>query len=112
MSVEQPVTTGCTSFQLRVLLQYRRVIEIGKWAAIAGWNIQMPDKYLVEDSVNPGGLSTAICANTRGLNGDRAWTASSGGGGMVFPGMAGPGGRQMTPEQMEAAPPSPFTALN
>jgi hypothetical protein len=64
-------------------------------------NIQMPDKYLVEDSFNPGGLSTAM-VNTRGLNGDKAWTASSGGGGaMIF--RMGPGGQQMTPEQMEAA---------
>src|SRR5678815_753396 len=64
-------------------------------------SIVLPNKYLVEDSMNPGGLSTALI-NTRGLNGEHAWSGSSGGGGMVFR-MNGPGGAQMSPEQMEAA---------
>ena len=44
--------------------------------------------------MNPGGLSTAMI-NTRGLNGEHAWSGmSGGGGGMVFR-MAGPGGQQL-----------------
>ena len=65
-------------------------------------SIALPDRYLVEDSMNPGGLSTALIS-TRTLNGDHAWNSQSGGGGgMVFR-MGGPGGQQATPEQMEAA---------
>jgi hypothetical protein len=63
-------------------------------------SILLPNKYLVEDSMNPGGLSTALI-NTRALNGEQAWSGSSGGGGMVFR-MGGPGGQQASPEQMEA----------
>ena len=51
--------------------------------------------------MNPGGMSTSLI-NTRGLNGERAWSGSSGGGGMVFRMTSGPGA-QLTPEQMEAA---------
>jgi hypothetical protein len=65
-------------------------------------SISLPDKYLVEDSMNPGGMATSI-VNTRGLNGERAWSASSGGGGGMIIRMGGPGGAQLTPEQMEAA---------
>ena len=65
-------------------------------------SIALPSKYLVEDSMNPGGMTTSI-VNSRGLNGDRAWSGSSGGGGMVFRMGGGPGGAQLTPEQMEAA---------
>ena len=65
-------------------------------------SIALPGKYLVEDSMNPGGMTTSI-VNTRGLNGDRAWSGSSGGGGMVIRMGGGPGGAQLTPEQMEAA---------
>ena len=51
--------------------------------------------------MNAGGLSTALI-NYRGLNGERAWSGNSGGGGgMVFR-INGPGGQQMSPEQMEA----------
>jgi hypothetical protein len=51
--------------------------------------------------MNAGGLSTAMI-NTRALNGDKAWSGNSGGGGgMVFR-IAGPGGAQASPEQMEA----------
>jgi hypothetical protein len=81
--------------------QYRRMLGERQMGGERELNIQMPDKYLVEDSFSPGGLSTAM-VNTRGLNGEQAWTASSGGGGaMIF--RMGPGGQQMTPEQMEAA---------
>jgi hypothetical protein len=82
--------------------QYRRILGERELAGDREVSIMLPDKYLVEDAMNQGGLSTAII-NTRGLNGERAWTGSSGGGGgaMVFR-MGGPGGQQTTPEQMEA----------
>jgi len=64
-------------------------------------SILLPNKYLVEDAMNAGGLSTAMI-NTRALDGDKAWTGNSGGGGgMVFR-IGGPGGAQSSPEQMEA----------
>jgi len=64
-------------------------------------SILLPNKYLVEDAMNAGGLSTAMI-NTRALNGDQAWSGNSGGGGgMVFR-IGGPGGAQSSPEQMEA----------
>lgn len=80
--------------------QYRRVFGDRQMAGDREISILLPNKYLVEDSMNPGGLSTAM-VNTRGLNGERAWSGSSGGGGMVFR-IGGPGGQQLTPEQMEA----------
>ncbi|HKS08044.1 MAG TPA: hypothetical protein VJS13_00750 [Pyrinomonadaceae bacterium] len=80
--------------------QYRRVFGDRQMAGDREISILLPNKYLVEDSMNPGGLATAMI-NTRGLNGERAWSGSSGGGGMVFR-MGGPGGQQLTPEQMEA----------
>jgi hypothetical protein len=64
-------------------------------------SIALPNKYLVEDAMNAGGLSTALI-NTRALNGDKAWSGNSGGGGGMIFRMAGPGGQQMSPEQMEA----------
>lgn len=81
--------------------QYRRVFGERQMAGEREISIALPNKYLVEDSMNPGGLATAMI-NTRGLNGERAWSGASGGGGMVFR-MAGPGGAQPSPEQMEAA---------
>ena len=81
--------------------QYRRLFGERQMAGDREISILLPNKYLVEDSMNPGGLSTAII-NTRGLNGERAWSGSSGGGGgMVFR-MGGPGGQQLSPEQIEA----------
>ena len=80
--------------------QYRRVFGERQLGGDREISILLPNKYLVEDAMNSGGLSTAMI-NTRGLNGDKAWNGSSGGGGMVFR-MAGPGGAQATPEQMEA----------
>lgn len=82
--------------------QYRRVFGERQMAGEREISISLPDKYLVEDSMNPGGMSTSL-VNTRGLNGERAWSGSSGGGGMVFRMTSGPGGAQLTPEQMEAA---------
>jgi hypothetical protein len=82
--------------------QYRRMLGERQLGGDREVSIQLPNKYLVEDAMNPGGLSTALI-NTRALNGDKAWSSTSGGGGgMVFR-MGGPGGRQLTPEQMEAA---------
>lgn len=81
--------------------QYRRVFGDRQMAGDREISIALPNKYLVEDSLNPGGLSTALI-NYRGLNGERAWSGSSGGGGMVFR-MNGPGGGQLSPEQMEAS---------
>jgi hypothetical protein len=82
--------------------QYRRAFGDRQMAGEREISISLPDKYLVEDSMNPGGMTTSI-TNTRGLNGERAWSGSSGGGGMVFRMANGPGGAQLTPEQMEAA---------
>jgi len=81
--------------------QYRRVFGDRQFGGDREISILLPNKYLVEDAMNAGGLSTALI-NTRGLNGDHAWSGSSGGGGgMVFR-IGGPGGAQATPEQMEA----------
>ena len=80
--------------------QYRRVFGERQMGGEREISIALPDKYLVEDAMNTGGLSTAML-NTRGLNGEKAWSASSGGGGMVFR-MGGPSGQQASPEQMEA----------
>ncbi len=80
--------------------QYRRVFGDRQLGGDREISILLPNKYLVEDAMNAGGLRAGMI-NTRGLNGEKAWTGSSGGGGMVFR-MAGPGGPQATPEQMEA----------
>ena len=80
--------------------QYRRMFGERQMAGDREIKILLPNKYLVEDAMNAGGLRAGMI-NTRGLNGDKAWSGSSGGGGMVFR-MAGPGGAQATPEQMEA----------
>ena len=81
--------------------QYRRVFGERQMGGEREISILLPNKYLVEDAMNAGGLSTAMI-NFRGLNGDKAWSGNSGGGGgMVFR-MGGPGGQQASPEQMEA----------
>jgi hypothetical protein len=86
---------------LQINGQYRRVFGERQMGGDREIDILLPNKYLVEDAMNAGGLSTALI-NTRGLNGDKAWSANSGGGGgMVFR-IAGPGGQQASPEQMEA----------
>ncbi len=82
--------------------QYRRAFGDRQMAGDREISISLPDKYLVEDAMNPGGMATSL-VNTRGLNGDRAWSGSSGGGGMIIRMGSGPGGAQLTPEQMEAA---------
>ena len=72
-------------------------------------SILLPNKYLVEDAMNAGGLSTAMI-NTRGLDGEKAWSGNSGGGGgMVFR-IGGPGGQQVSAEQMEAMQRRIYTA--
>ena len=81
--------------------QYRRVFGERQLGGDREISIELPNKYYVEDSMNPGGLSTALI-NFRTLNGEHAWNGQSGGGGgMVFR-MTVPGGAQPTPEQMEA----------
>ena len=82
--------------------QYRRAFGDRQMAGDREISISLPDKYLLEDAMNPGGMATSL-VNTRGLNGDRAWSGSSGGGGMLIRMGSGPGGAQLTPEQMEAA---------
>jgi len=88
---------------LQIHGQYRRVFGERQMGGDRDISILLPNKYLVEDAMNAGGLSTAII-NTRALNGDKAWSGNSGGGGgMIFRiGGPGPGGQQMSPEQMEA----------
>jgi hypothetical protein len=85
---------------LQINGQYRRVFGERQMGGDREISISLPNKYLVEDAMNAGGLSTAMI-NFRGLNGDKAWSGNSGGGGgMVFR-MGGPGGQQASPEQME-----------
>jgi hypothetical protein len=83
--------------------QYRRVLGERELSGEREVSIMLPDKYLVEDSMSMGGMSTAV-TNTKGLNGERAWMGTSGGmgGGGIFFKMAGPGGPQASPEQLEA----------
>ena len=85
---------------LQINGQYRRALGDRQMSGDREISILLPNKYLVEDAMNSGGLSTAMI-NTRVLNGERAWNANSGGGGMVFR-VVGPGGHQASPEQMEA----------
>src|SRR5215211_1731798 len=86
---------------LQIKGQYRRAFGERQMGGEREINILLPNKYLVEDAMNAGGLSTAMI-NTRALNGDKAWSGNSGGGGGMFIRMAGPGGQQISPEQMEA----------
>jgi hypothetical protein len=90
---------------LQINGQYRRVLGERQMGGDREIDILLPNKYLVEDAMNAGGLSTAMI-NTRALNGDKAWSGNSGGGGgMVFRiagGPNGPGGQPPSPEQMEA----------
>ena len=72
-------------------------------------SISLPNKYLVEDAMNAGGLSTAMI-NFRGLNGDKPFSGNSGGGGGMIFRMAGPGGQQASPEQMEEIQKRIYTA--
>ena len=90
---------------LQINGQYRRMFGERQMGGDREISILLPNKYLVEDAMNAGGLSTAMI-NYRGLNGDKAWSGNSGGGGgMVFRiggGPGGPGGQPPSPEQMEA----------
>ena len=85
---------------LHITGQYRRVSGDRQMSGEREISILLPNKYLVEDAMNMGGLSTSMI-NTRALNGEHAWNGSSGGGGMVIR-FGGPGGQQATPEQIEA----------
>jgi len=82
--------------------QFRRVFGERQMGGEREISIELPNKYLVEDALNMGGLSTSMI-NTRALNGDHAWSGSSGGGGAMIFRMTGPGGQQASPEQIEAA---------
>jgi hypothetical protein len=82
--------------------KYTRVFGDRQFGGDREISILLPNKYLVEDAMNAGGLATSMI-NTRGLNGDRAWSANSGGGGNMIIRMGGPGGQDLTPEQIEAA---------
>jgi len=85
---------------LQINGQYRRMFGDRQMGGDREISISLPNKYLVEDAMNAGGLSTAMI-NFRGLNGDKAFSGNSGGGGgMVFR-IGGPGGQQASPEQME-----------
>ena len=85
---------------LQIRGQYRRTFGDRQMGGDREISILLPNKYLVEDAMNTGGHSTAMI-NTRALNGDKPWSGNSGGGGgMVFR-IAGPGGQQASPEQME-----------
>ena len=85
---------------LQVNGQYRRVFGDRQMGGDREISIALPNKYLVEDAMNAGGLATSMI-NTRGLNGERAWVANSGGGGNMIIRMGAPGGQDLTPEQIE-----------
>jgi hypothetical protein len=85
---------------LQVNGQYRRVFGDRQMSGDREISILLPNNYLVEDAMNTGGLSTAMI-NTRALTGGKAWSGNSGGGGGMIFRMSGPGGQQMSPEQME-----------
>jgi hypothetical protein len=94
---------------LEIKGQYRRTFGDRQMGGDREISILLPNKYLVEDAMNAGGLSTAMI-NTRALNGNQAWSGNSGGGGgMVFR-IGGPGGQQVSPEQMEAMQRRIYTA--
>ena len=86
---------------LEIRGQYRRVFGERQMGGEREISILLPNKYLVEDAMNASGMSTALI-NTRALNGDKAWSGNSGGGGGMIFRIAGPGGQQASPEQMEA----------
>jgi hypothetical protein len=86
---------------LEIKGQYRRVFGERQMGGDREISIELPNKYLVEDAMNGGGLSTALI-NTRALNGDKAWSGNSGGGGGMIFRIGGPGGQQASPEQIGA----------
>src|SRR6185369_16151931 len=65
---------------LEIKGQYRRTFGDRQMGGDREISILLPNKYLVEDAMNAGGLSTAMI-NTRALNGEQAWSGNSGGGG-------------------------------
>ena len=94
---------------LQVNGQYRRVFGDRQMGGDREISILLPNNYLVEDAMNAGGLSTAMI-NTRALSGGKAWSGNSGGGGGMIFRMGGPGGQQISPEQMEAMQRRMFSA--
>jgi hypothetical protein len=79
---------------------YRRFFGEREMTGDREVSMLLPDKYLVEDAMNAGGMSTSMI-NTRGLNSEHAWNGNSGGGGGMFIRMGGAGGAQPSPEQIE-----------
>ena len=86
---------------LEIKGQYRSVFGDRQLGGDREISIQLPNQYLVEDAMNAGGLSTAMI-NTHALNGDKAWSGTSGGGGRMVFRIGGPGNKEISPEQMEA----------
>ena len=85
---------------LQVNGQYRRVFGDRQMGGDREISIALPNKYVVEDAMNAGGLATSMI-NTHALNGERAWNANSGGGGNMIIRMGAPGGQDLTPEKIE-----------
>src|SRR5258705_1856221 len=85
---------------LKINGQYRRMLGDRQMDGDREVSIVLPNKYLVEDSFSPGGLSTAMI-NRRALNGAHAWNSSGGGGGCMGFRMCAPSGQQATAEQVE-----------
>ena len=94
---------------LEIKGQYRRVFGERQMSGDREISILLPNKYLIEDAMNAGGLSTAMIS-TRALNGDKTWSGNSGGGGGMIFRIARPGGQQASPEQMEAMQKRIYTA--
>ncbi len=94
---------------LQITGQYRRMFGDRQMGGDREISISMPNKYLVEDAMNAGGHSISM-VSSRALNGERAWSGSSGGGGGMIIRMAGPGGQQASPEQIEAGLRRAFSA--
>lgn len=86
---------------LAINAKYTRVIGDRQLSGEREISIGLPGQFLVEDAFTMGGLSTSMIS-TRGLNGETAWSSSSGGGGNMVIRMGGPGGTQASPEQIEA----------
>ena len=86
---------------LAINAKYTRLLGDRQLSGEREISIGLPNQFLVEDAFTMGGLSTSMIS-TRGLNGESAWSSSSGGGGNMVIRMGGPSGTQASPEQMEA----------
>jgi hypothetical protein len=86
---------------LAINAKYTRVLGDRQLSGEREISIGLPNQFLVEDAFTMGGLSTSMIS-TRGLNGESAWSSSSGGSGNMVIRMGGPSGTQASPEQIEA----------